>query len=146
MLYSVRLQREWTYFKWSGISATLLFPLFLAFCAIIAPFYLQKTFWQIYTGAFSGLFRHCHLKIPYFVFKINILTGVCMINSWRLSVGRKSFGSSGFVGCGPIISRTYLKLGKQCLNIQTVITARQKSSNGPFHSRNFLSVWYWSSI
>ena len=39
----------------------------------------------------------------------------------------------------------------QCLNIQTVITARQKSSNGPFHSNNFLCVsdidqQFWAMI
>ena len=86
----------------------------------------------------SGFFKHRHLKIPYFVLEMNTLTeGVCncMINSRRLllSVGGKSFGSSGFAAAA-VPSSVVLTTSwhKQCLNIQTVITARQKSSNGHF--------------
>ena len=44
---------DWTYFKWSGISATLLFPLFLAFCAII-PLVTSVKFDQIKFHLYLG--------------------------------------------------------------------------------------------
>ena len=85
----------------------------------------------------SGFFKHRHLKIPYFVLEMNIfMEGVCncMINSRRLlSVGGKSFGFAA-AAAAAVPSSVVLTTSwpKQCLNIQTVITARQKSSNGHF--------------
>ena len=89
-------------------------PLYFSLCFwLFVPFFLFSlqesiaiiVFGNIYTGAldFSGLFKHRHFKIPYFVFKINILTtGVCMINLRGdcQSVG-KVFGGRGLL-VGPM--------------------------------------------